>query len=123
MSEIDISVGNELIPPEKIAVGRNTSLSDVMRLIDTQETGMVVDFGFLKELIVECVLVDFDHALFLNSDDVEFINFLSDKVNVQIIAGEPTAENIAKKKANKWACTMLTPIDIKTGAVTTATRR
>ena len=42
MSEIDITVGNEIISPEKLAVGRNTSLSDVMRLIDTHETGMVI---------------------------------------------------------------------------------
>jgi len=50
-SNIILTVGNELISPERLVVNSSESLTSVMRFIDAQETGMVIIANDQNELI------------------------------------------------------------------------
>jgi nucleoside-diphosphate-sugar epimerase len=50
-SNVILTVGNEIIPPERLIVNSGESLTSVMRFIDAQETGMVAIVNEENELI------------------------------------------------------------------------
>jgi 6-pyruvoyltetrahydropterin/6-carboxytetrahydropterin synthase len=60
------------------------------------ETGMLVDFGEVKQVVNECV-DSLDHCSILNVEDKGLVEFLRKMENRVVIMGnEPTAEEISK---------------------------
>ena len=61
-----------------------------------EDTGMMVDFADVKNIVSECV-DSLDHCLILNVDDKKFVDFIRSQENRLVIMGnEPTVEEIAK---------------------------
>jgi 6-pyruvoyltetrahydropterin/6-carboxytetrahydropterin synthase len=62
------------------------------------ETGMVVDFGYIKRLLTTDVHDVYDHGFVVQSTDTDLCNFLLDSDwNVVVVEFAPTAENLAKE--------------------------
>jgi|SRR5690606_13568880 len=60
------------------------------------ETGMVVDFGYIKRLLTTDVHDVYDHAFVVQSTDTDLCAFLLDSTwNVVVVDFAPTAENMA----------------------------
>src|SRR5690606_39195677 len=60
------------------------------------ESGMVVDFGYIKRLLTTDVHDRFDHAFVVQSTDTDLCAFLLDSTwNVVLVDFAPTAENMA----------------------------
>lgn len=74
------------------------------------DTGMVVDFGLLKQWLTTEIHDRFDHGFLVYAGDAVMLDVLSEAAgtegwNVQVTAWVPTAENIAR-----WCFTELAPI-------------
>jgi 6-pyruvoyltetrahydropterin/6-carboxytetrahydropterin synthase len=60
------------------------------------ESGMVVDFGYIKRLLTAEVHDRFDHAFVVQGSDTDLCNFLLDSDwQVVVVDFPPTAENMA----------------------------
>lgn len=61
-------------------------------------TGMIIDFGILKNILNKVIVDRFDHSLILNSSEsnyfIEFMKIRSKKIVT--LPFEPTAENFVK---------------------------
>lgn len=61
------------------------------------DDGMVLDYGIMKQALMDRVHDRFDHAMILQSSDVSLIAFLREmRWAVQVIDVAPTAENLAR---------------------------
>lgn len=64
--------------------------------------GMVVDFGVLKELMVELIHDRCDHAMLVGCDDIELLDALAGHSwRVVVLEDVPTAENLAHEFARE----------------------
>ncbi len=70
------------------------------------DEGMVMDFGDIKRLLMECVHEPCDHSFMYAKSDSVMVEFFRQNPNFKCIAVEfvPTAENIAQ-----WIFDQLTP--------------
>jgi len=62
------------------------------------EAGMVMDFGFLKEVMVDCIDKFYDHAMIAWENDplIDDIRKLCTGMKLMILPVIPTAENLAQ---------------------------
>jgi 6-pyruvoyltetrahydropterin/6-carboxytetrahydropterin synthase len=65
---------------------------------ESVEDGMVVDFGYLKRVMMEEIHEQFDHGFAVAHDDKELLEYLrrSEYKHVWIPEGPPTAEVLAR---------------------------
>lgn len=63
-----------------------------------KQSGMIVDFGVVKEQIQNHVLGFYDHAIIVNYNDFAVKAFLKGQgfKYMEVLDGEPTCENLAK---------------------------
>lgn len=74
--------------------GHNLKIEVTVSSRYLNENGMVVDFSELKNAI-QGIVGDWDHALFLNVDDKEWVEFMKQKeMKILLVPGEPTAEQM-----------------------------
>jgi len=74
--------------------GHNLKIEVTVSSRDLDENDMVIDFSNLKNAIHE-IVSDWDHALFLNVNDEEWVNFMKQKeMKILLVPGEPTAERM-----------------------------
>jgi len=66
--------------------------------LDAEQTGMVMDFGFLKECMVEAIYTPCDHGtiFWINDPMAATINHGAEGWKVVLLQEVPTAENLAK---------------------------
>lgn len=77
--------------------GHNLKIEVTVSSRTLDENGMVIDFSSLKKEI-EGIVTDWDHALFLNVNDIEWAEFMKQKeMKVVIVPGEPTAERMCSE--------------------------
>lgn len=62
------------------------------------ENGMVIDFGTLKQILLECVGEPWDHAFLVYRNDAVVLNFLQSLPEHKTVVLEvvPTAENLVQ---------------------------
>lgn len=65
---------------------------------ETTESGMVIDFKYIKKIIKETIENKYDHSLILRDIDplVSAIRTLAPEQKLNIVSGSPTAEWMAK---------------------------
>lgn len=70
---------------------------------ETNELGMVVDFGLIKDLAKEWIDKNFDHSLILHQDDKDIGQQIENHTGQRIyyLQNNPTAENIALHLKNE----------------------
>ncbi|HJD55866.1 MAG TPA: 6-pyruvoyl tetrahydropterin synthase family protein [Rickettsia endosymbiont of Pyrocoelia pectoralis] len=70
---------------------------------NTDELGMVVDFGLIKDLAKNWIDKNFDHSLILHQDDKEIGQQIENytKQKIYYLQNNPTAENIALHLKNE----------------------
>ncbi len=65
--------------------------------LEGSENGMVMDFGFLKEILMEFIDKKYDHSFTVWKEDKKVIDFLkTTDFKYNIIDKTPTAENLAE---------------------------
>lgn len=74
-----------------------TLSGDIIRLEDTSENGMVMDFSDVKAIAKSSVVDLWDHAFLVYQHDHEILNFLNSLPNHKTVVFPtvPTAENMA----------------------------
>lgn len=76
---------------------RATVQGPVVNVKSDPEYGMVVDFGFLKEVLAINVHDLLDHGCVIDEDDMELHDFLYRMHwKLVVLQGAPTAENLAR---------------------------
>lgn len=79
----------------------------------SEEVGMVMDFGEIKEL-VEKVLEKWDHKFLVSQDEADRIETEGPfNLELKIMAGEPTTENIAAEIAREIFDELKLPVEVK----------
>lgn len=67
-----------------------------------EQTGMVMDFGFLKQCMMDVIHDPYDHGMALYEDDHMVSTMLSlDGIKLRVLRVVPTAENLAMVWYNK----------------------
>ena len=65
--------------------------------------GMVLDFKEIREFAKSWIDENLDHALILNQEDVDLINFFDrNRMKLYLMRGNPTAENLAHLIKNRF---------------------
>ena len=84
--------------------GHNYKVDVTVWGLVNDETGMVLDFGDLKDIIKEFILDSHDHAIALNMEDKDLIDFCIQKQFKHVLYDtDPTAEAMADRFYNDLA--------------------
>ena len=72
-----------------------TVIGKPLKDASSPKNGMVLDFGFLKQIVNECIVKPFDHALVLNADtkNVNSIEVKSLSEKLILVKYQPSCEN------------------------------
>ena len=80
-----------------IFFGHNLKIQVTVSSRSLNENGMIIDFSELKGAVLE-IIEDWDHALFLNVNDEEWVSFMKEKgMRVLLTPGDPTAERMCQE--------------------------
>ena len=72
-----------------------TVIGEPLKDASSPKNGMVLDFGFLKQIVNDCIVKPFDHALVLNADtkNVNSVEVKSLSEKLILVKYQPSCEN------------------------------